>query len=403
MLATTGVLAEARVVTSDGHSRWVLRRGEALLRGLGVERGRARRLRGDRRAGLLHRPARRAQQHPGPRASPPDGRASGCRRSTCSLSPRPAARRASWRSWTRSAARRIRRVYDADGRPLGRRRWALSSRCSTRSRRAAVGRVGLRRGRCGRRREAIAARVPQASFPDVGLFLAAPLARAGPRAPRRGAGRARGVSAAALPAAGRTSGHRGREPGSSSRGRPRATSRPGARSRPHATRTPGRRSRSRRRSRRRLPAALVLDLVRCGRGDGICAYVRLPRRRRRDGDPGRGGRPGLAPARARAAPAAPGDGRGGARGSAPALLEVRAGERTRAGALRVARLRRAGPATRLLHRRRSRTRSSSSAAGRRIVESAARPRATVLVGGTGRSRAPDHARLKSNPRVSDRT
>jgi tRNA threonylcarbamoyladenosine biosynthesis protein TsaB len=35
--AHDGLLAEARVVTSDGHSRWVLGAAEALLRGLGLE------------------------------------------------------------------------------------------------------------------------------------------------------------------------------------------------------------------------------------------------------------------------------------------------------------------------------------------------------------------------------
>ena len=76
MAGPEGVLAEARLVTVEGHSRWLLPAAEMLLKGLGLDVGALDALRRHHGAGLLHRPA----GGPGKRAGPRSGERAPLRR-----------------------------------------------------------------------------------------------------------------------------------------------------------------------------------------------------------------------------------------------------------------------------------------------------------------------------------
>lgn len=188
-----GLLAEARVVTSDGHSRWVLGAAAALLHGLGIE------------AAALDGFA--VTVGPGSFTGLRVGIASiqglglACGRPCIGLStlevlalaargraPRVVALMDAFRGETYFA------FYDEAGRGLdpprvGGLETALDGLdCAPGETIAFVGDAA------SARRAAIEARVPGAVFPDVDLFLAAPLARAA--VARLAAGE--GVPAAAL-------------------------------------------------------------------------------------------------------------------------------------------------------------------------------------------------------------
>jgi tRNA threonylcarbamoyladenosine biosynthesis protein TsaB len=173
------LLAEARVVTSDGHSRWVLGAAEALLRGLGLE---AAALDG---FAVTVGPGSFTGLRVGISSIQGLGLAAG--RPCVGLStldvlalagagqaPRVVALMDAFRGETYSA------VYDGEGRPLQPARVGpveplLDALVADRVVPGGIAFVG---DAAVARREAIAARVPHASFPEVDLFLAAPLARA---------------------------------------------------------------------------------------------------------------------------------------------------------------------------------------------------------------------------------
>jgi tRNA threonylcarbamoyladenosine biosynthesis protein TsaB len=174
-----GLLAEARIVTSGGHSRWVLGAAEALLQGLDLEPAAL-----DGFAVTVG-PGSFTGLRVGISSIQGLGLASG--RPCVGLStldvlalagagraPRVVTLMDAFRGETYSA------VYDGDGRPcqaaaVGLLEPLLDALVAGPEMGGEIAFVG---DAAVARRETIAARVPRASFPEVDLFLAVPLARA---------------------------------------------------------------------------------------------------------------------------------------------------------------------------------------------------------------------------------